>query len=80
MCDFGGLDIWRTSFENLAPDIRSNIEVPEVINRIVEAGRHGVKSGHGILEYDSVEDTIAERDMKMLKLLKLVRTDTEEES
>lgn len=73
VCDFGGLDIWRKVFENLAPDIRSDTKLPARIRERVESGQLGIKTGKGIFDYTpkSAKAAVRERDHRFLALAKL---------
>jgi 3-hydroxybutyryl-CoA dehydrogenase len=73
VCDFGGLDIWRRVFENLAPQICAEKNVPRIIAAAERAGRLGAKTGGGIYDYGEgeVEERRACRDADFLRLLKL---------
>ncbi len=75
--DFAGLDITARVFENLAPDLRSDGEVPGVIQQLVEQGRFGTKTGRGIFAYtpELIERLQAARDRRYLRLLSLLRGD-----
>lgn len=74
ICDFGGVDIWATVYEGLAPDLRHDAEVPESIQQLVAAGRCGTRTGIGIHDYDpqTLDDETSRRDATMLKLAKLL--------
>jgi 3-hydroxybutyryl-CoA dehydrogenase len=78
ICDFGGLDIWSTVYKGLAPDLRHDAEVPEAIQKLVDAGRAGASSGAGIHDYgpETVDDVTSQRDAAMLKLAKLFHDPT----
>jgi 3-hydroxyacyl-CoA dehydrogenase len=71
--DFGGLDIWKRVYENLAPDLESGSDVPPVIRERVAQGRTGIEALRGIYEYtpQSAADECAERDRRFLALAKL---------
>ncbi len=72
--DFAGLAMTRRVSENLLPHMRSNTEVPALIRKMVDGGRHGINSGHGIFEYtaEDRERETEERDRLYLALLKLL--------
>ena len=72
--DFAGLDVTRRVYENLLPHMRSDAEVPSLIREIVDGGRYGIKSEHGIFEYSAAdrERETEERDRLYLALLKLL--------
>lgn len=73
ICDFGGIDIWSTIYKELAPDLRHDAEVPEVIQKLADTGRIGASVGAGIHDYDPgiVGEITSQRDEAMLKLAKL---------
>ena len=73
ICDFGGVDIWSTVYRGLAPDLRSDAEVPDAIQKLVDAGQLGVGAMAGIHDYDSdsINKVTAGRDTAMLKLARL---------
>jgi 3-hydroxybutyryl-CoA dehydrogenase len=74
ICDFGGVDIWATVYKGLAPDLRHDHEVPESIQKLVDADRCGTRTGGGIHDYDpqTIDDVTSQRDETMLKLAKLL--------
>lgn len=71
--DFGGLDIQTAVLRNLAPEIASGTTAPPTVQRIVDAGHHGFKTGRGFYEYPpAVADQVrSDRDQRYLSLLKL---------
>lgn len=73
VCDFGGLEIWRAVYRNLIPEIRSDTALPEAIDRLVEAGHLGAKTGKGIYDYDTSSSGTerSDRDARMLALARL---------
>ena len=73
IADFGGLDVWRTVYEGLIKEIRSDIDVPDALQTLVDQGHFGTKTGKGIYEYTSetVAARQAERDRRFLALAKL---------
>ena len=79
--DFGGLDIQTLVFRNLAPEIRSDTEIPATVQRLVDAGKLGFKSGSGFYDYPDPERTRSDRDRRYLQLLRLLHSprDNEEE-
>jgi 3-hydroxybutyryl-CoA dehydrogenase len=72
--DFGGLDIQTTVFRNLAPEIRSSIDLPVVVRKLVEQGHLGAKTGRGFHEYppDRLAARQTRRDALFLELVKLL--------
>ncbi len=73
--DFAGWDVTGKTYQNLVTDIRSDTDLPQVIQQLLDAGRLGVKAGHGIYEYpaDSVPSRTADRDRTYLALVKLLQ-------
>jgi 3-hydroxybutyryl-CoA dehydrogenase len=74
ICDFGGVDIWATVFNGLAPDLRSDAKLPDSIQGLLDDGRFGMRTGSGIHEYDpeKTDELTSQRDETMLKLAKLL--------
>jgi 3-hydroxybutyryl-CoA dehydrogenase len=74
--DLGGLNTWLKVSENLLPDIQSATEPPGALQKLVEAGHEGIKSGKGFFDYSmdfskgELEDTIKKRDQDFLHRLK----------
>ncbi|RZV60897.1 MAG: 3-hydroxyacyl-CoA dehydrogenase family protein [Candidatus Scalindua sp. SCAELEC01] len=74
ICDFGGVDIWATVYQGLAPELRRDTEVPKAIQNLVDDGRCGTRTGSGIHDYDAqnLDDVTSRRDETFLKLAKLL--------
>ena len=72
--DFGGLDIQTTVYRNLAPQIRSDTEVPTLVQALVDQGHLGAKTGKGFHEYPPgrLVERRARRDALFLALVKLL--------
>jgi 3-hydroxybutyryl-CoA dehydrogenase len=75
--DFNGLDTWQQIMQNLSPELDCSKSAPAIINRLVEQGKLGTKTGAGIYQYDekangSVEDQIKFRDTNLIRLLKIL--------
>lgn len=75
--DFGGLDIQAAVYRNLCPQIRSDTNLHEVVEKTVAAGHFGFKTGEGFYQYsaDDAGRALAERDHRYLSLLKLLHAD-----
>jgi 3-hydroxybutyryl-CoA dehydrogenase len=71
--DFGGLDIHSSVYRNLAPLIRSDTKLPAAVQKLVDAGHYGVKTGKGFYKYtaQSINAKRSRRDKRFLTLLKL---------
>lgn len=74
--DFGGMEINAAVFRNLAPEINGGNEVPGVVQRMVDAGHYGFKTGKGFYDYppETADAVRAERDARYLQLLKLLHS------
>ncbi|WP_249871272.1 3-hydroxyacyl-CoA dehydrogenase family protein [Oceanobacillus saliphilus] len=75
--DFGGLDIWKSVVENLAPDLSKAEKVPELISKKVKNGELGTKTGKGIYSYSNevIEGKLVQRDERLVKLGKIKHGD-----
>ncbi|EZH66599.1 3-hydroxybutyryl-CoA dehydrogenase [Bacillaceae bacterium JMAK1] len=71
--DFGGLDIWKSVVENLAPTLSENTKVPDFIQTAIDEGNLGTKTTEGIYSYSSdiIQDRLVERDQYLMHLGKL---------
>jgi 3-hydroxybutyryl-CoA dehydrogenase len=73
--DLGGLSLWLKVFENLLPEIQSATEPPAALQKLVDAGHEGIKSGKGFFDYGEdfskgeLEDTIKMRDQEFMHRL-----------
>lgn len=74
--DFGGLDVQTTVFRNLAPEIRSDTEIPRVVRDLVAGGNLGPKTGRGFHDYPPkrLAERQARRDRLFLALKKLLHS------
>lgn len=69
--DFGGLDIWKSVVENLAPVLSKEEKIPQFVEDKVRNGHLGTKTGNGLFSYDCPEEVqkrIAKRDENFIKL------------
>jgi len=73
--DFAGLDVSCRVYENLAPDLRSDAELPGCIRDMLAQGHFGIKTGQGFFSYTaaSARDKQARRDRLYLALAKLLQ-------
>lgn len=75
--DFGGLDIHSTVYANLATEIRSDSKVPDMVQKLVDAGHMGHKSGQGFYKYttEDAQQRRVQRDRRLLALAKVLYGD-----
>jgi len=71
--DFGGLDTFYRVAQNLFPNLSAAQSAPPVLEKLVQAGKLGVKTGEGFYSYPPavVKRKIRERDRRLLQQLKL---------
>ena len=71
--DYGGLDIWKSVVENLAPELSKSELAPRIIEERISDGKLGTKSGEGIYTYteQSTAEQIKMRDRNLIRLNKM---------
>lgn len=76
--DFGGLDIQSIVFRNLVTEIRSSLDLPLIVQQLVEQGHLGAKTGRGFQEYppQRLAERQTRRDSLFLDLVKLLYPDS----
>jgi 3-hydroxybutyryl-CoA dehydrogenase len=72
--DLGGLPFQTAAYRKLAPDIACGTTVPPAVQRLVDAGHHGLSTGQGFYRYspESAKQVRSDRDQRYLLLLKLL--------
>ena len=78
VADFAGHDVGHRVYQVLVQDLRSDRQVPDCINELVEQGHYGAKTGKGVFEYppEVVTQKLDERERKFLMLAKLLHDGT----
>lgn len=76
--DFAGIDVSGRCYSELVQDIRSDRQLPDLVQQLIANGDYGVKTGRGVFEYtsESTVEKIAERDRGYLALKKLFYAET----
>jgi 3-hydroxybutyryl-CoA dehydrogenase len=75
--DFGGLDIWKSVVENLAPVLSKEVKIPAFVDEKVRSGNLGTKTGSGLFTYadqEEVQQKIKRRDENFVRLAKIKNT------
>ena len=78
IADLGGLDIFNTVGSYVAKSLSSATDSPKVLQDLVAAGKLGAKTGSGFYDYPpgKASALIAERDKKLLEILRLKSNDS----
>ena len=78
IADLGGLDIFNTVGSYVAASLSNATDSPKVLQDLVAAGKLGAKTGSGFYDYPpgKANALIAERDEKLLEILRLKSEDT----
>jgi 3-hydroxybutyryl-CoA dehydrogenase len=78
IADLGGLDIFNTVGSYVAKSMSNATDSPKVLQDLVAAGKLGAKTGSGFYEYPpgKANALIAERDEKLLEILRLKSRDS----
>ena len=73
--DFGGWDILAKVYQVLAPEIRSDSELPQVLDEMVDCGNLGLKTGQGFFEFPetSQDEIIRDKDNKFVAWAQLLK-------
>ena len=78
IADLGGLDIFNTVGSYVAKSMSNATDAPKVLQDLVAAGKLGAKTGSGFYDYPpgKASALIAERDKKLLEILRLKSNDS----
>ena len=78
IADLGGLDIFNTVGSYVAKSLSNATDSPKVLQDLVAAGKLGAKTGSGFYDYPpgKASALIAERDEKLLEILRLKSRDS----
>lgn len=78
--DLTGLDTANFVSKSLFPSLSDAKEPPGFLNKMIEAGHLGIKSGKGFYTYEGMEEAekVQKRDEQFLELIKLRREQREE--
>lgn len=70
--DLGGLDVFKNISSYLYADLASEQETDPLLEKMVDEGRLGLKSGEGFFDWqgDKGKEIVAQRDKKLLDMVK----------
>jgi len=74
IADMAGLDVYASVFETLEREVGPEFAVPQPLRELVDAGKHGTKSGEGFGTYseDERDELALERDRRYAALARLL--------
>lgn len=78
--DFAGLDIIKEIQSYMTADLDRGTDPSESLERMIEEGRYGLKSGEGVFDWSDrdSEEVMEERDQQLLELLEVYESMTSE--
>ena len=71
--DFGGVDTFCHISETLFPELSNRTEANDLIRKLYDEGKYGIKTGEGFYTYtpEEIRSGIRERDEQLLDILKI---------
>ncbi|WP_321329487.1 3-hydroxyacyl-CoA dehydrogenase family protein [uncultured Ilyobacter sp.] len=73
IADFGGLDIWKIVGDNLLAVMDNTQKANPLLEKKVEEGKLGLKSGEGFYKYEGTEAAKTAKEAYTIKLLKQLK-------
>ena len=72
--DFGGWDVLGKVYQVLAPDLKSGSQIPPLIEKMVDQGKYGIKTGQGFFEYpaEQIPQIVADKDRRFMAWARLL--------
>ncbi len=72
--DFGGWDVLSKVYENIAPTLRSDSQIHDILAGMISRGEYGIKSGQGFYDYPQQEllDIHASKDKRFMTWAKML--------
>ena len=72
--DFGGWDVLGKVYQVLAPDLKSDSQIPPLIEKMVDQGNYGIKTGQGFFEYpaEQIPQIVADKDRRFMAWARLL--------
>jgi 3-hydroxybutyryl-CoA dehydrogenase len=73
--DLGGLDTFHSVAQYLLPALSAMQTTPQFFDRLIEAGKLGIKTGQGFYDYTGADrdEILRKRDLYFIRQLKLIR-------
>jgi len=72
--DFGGWDVLGKVYDVLAPDLKSDCQIPPTISKMMDQGKYGIKTGQGFFEYpaEQIPEIVADKDRRFMAWARLL--------
>jgi 3-hydroxybutyryl-CoA dehydrogenase len=80
--DFAGLDATLNNIKGEPIHLASGSDLSPTLERLVDEGRYGVKSGRGFFDWSDrdLEELLRERDLRLLQVLRLMQEWVDQEA